>query len=774
MNFIKRRHFLQLSGSALAALGLNQLQIQEQAEYYGRVLAKDTRRKLALLVGINDYSPIRKWEPLNGCVNDVELQKLLLTYRFGFNPKDIYTLVDREATREGILEAFEEHLIKQAKPGDVVVFHYSGHGSQVFDPDKDFSDGRNSTLVPINSSLPLGYPNKGGVVKDIMGHTLFLLMSAIKTEYITVVLDSCYSGGGKRGNLILRSRDGDAQLNRLQNPDIQLRASNAEMEYQQQWLSRLGLSKEEFIRQRREGVAKGVVITSAKRNQTASDVIYGKGNNQFGAGLFTYELTRYLWQKTNNESVNNVMVVVSQKTRTNAKKPQEPEFESKPSSNNAQQEIFFSKHQTPAAEAVVKNIRGNLIEMHLGGIDSQSVEILERNSILSLVNAQGEEQGLVELESRQGLIGRGRLLQFKGGESIKPGALLQERVRGIKNDITLRIGLDFSLGNATNEAKQALQKIKRIEALPLQQQGVDYILGKITPGFYKELQLRKISDLPDIDSIGLFSPGLEFVPSSFGSAGETVAAAVNRLRAKFKTLLAARIIKLVLNGSSSRLKVASALQIVDKTNPNQIVVTASTLRGGKPESSSLQRLEQSQAIFSSKNKLQIEVGKQIQFLVENNENRDLYVSILLISPDGDLDVLFPVNLSGEASEALVQTGDILKVPQPQRDRFRLKLKKPLGLAEALIIATPTPLQASLQSLQRVARRKTSTNLNSLRGIPVKVEESDEVIDSFLSDLGETTRSNFIVKPVTGIYQIEMNQIAVMSITFEIVESKISK
>ena len=193
------------------------------------------------------------------------------------------------------------------------------------------------------------------------------------------------------------------------------------------------------------------------------------------------------------------------------------------------------------------------------------------------------------------------------------------------------------------------------------------------------------------------------------------------------------------------------------------------MRGGKPESSSLQRLEQSQAIFSSKNKLQIEVGKQIQFLVENNENRDLYISILLISPDGDLDVLFPVNLSGEASEALVRTGDILKVPQPQRDRFRLKLKKPLGLAEALIIATPTPLQASLQSLQRVARRKTSTNLNSLRGIPVKVEESDEVIDSFLSDLGETTRSNSIVKPVKGIYQIEMNQIAVMSITFEIVE-----
>ncbi|WP_223210404.1 caspase family protein, partial [Microcystis aeruginosa] len=47
-------------------------------------------------------------------------------------------LTDKEATRENILQAFEEHLIQWAQPGDVVVFHFSGHGSQVFDPDQIF------------------------------------------------------------------------------------------------------------------------------------------------------------------------------------------------------------------------------------------------------------------------------------------------------------------------------------------------------------------------------------------------------------------------------------------------------------------------------------------------------------------------------------------------------------------------------------------------------------------------------------------------------------
>jgi hypothetical protein len=55
-------------------VGFSQLNIQRQGERYGKVLAQSTPRKLALVVGINQYQS----QPLDGCINDVELQRHLL------------------------------------------------------------------------------------------------------------------------------------------------------------------------------------------------------------------------------------------------------------------------------------------------------------------------------------------------------------------------------------------------------------------------------------------------------------------------------------------------------------------------------------------------------------------------------------------------------------------------------------------------------------------------------------------------------------------------
>lgn len=55
MSYIKRRQFLQFAGSAASAAGFSQLDIMRQSQEYGKVLAQSTPRKLALLVGINEY-----------------------------------------------------------------------------------------------------------------------------------------------------------------------------------------------------------------------------------------------------------------------------------------------------------------------------------------------------------------------------------------------------------------------------------------------------------------------------------------------------------------------------------------------------------------------------------------------------------------------------------------------------------------------------------------------------------------------------------------------
>ncbi|MDY7022566.1 MAG: caspase family protein, partial [Cyanobacteriota bacterium] len=170
----------------------------QRAEHYGRVLAENVPRKLALLVGINEYQGATK---LRGCVMDVELQKHLLIHRFGFNPSDILIVSDNspiKPTRENILEAFQEHLIKQAKPNDVAVFHYSGHGSLVKDPSplaleecrqetgQVNSCQYNGTIVPINAT-PLNQQGETVTVSDIMGQTLFLLMSRLPTDKLRTV-----------------------------------------------------------------------------------------------------------------------------------------------------------------------------------------------------------------------------------------------------------------------------------------------------------------------------------------------------------------------------------------------------------------------------------------------------------------------------------------------------------------------------------------------------------------------------------------------------------
>lgn len=88
-----------------------------------------SRNKRALLIGINDYLNLPPGRRLYGCINDVDLMRDLLLRRFGFAEGDIKRLCNEQATRDGILKAFED-LVASIETNDVVV-HFSGHGSQI-------------------------------------------------------------------------------------------------------------------------------------------------------------------------------------------------------------------------------------------------------------------------------------------------------------------------------------------------------------------------------------------------------------------------------------------------------------------------------------------------------------------------------------------------------------------------------------------------------------------------------------------------------------------
>ncbi|MBW4518181.1 MAG: caspase family protein [Scytolyngbya sp. HA4215-MV1] len=729
MSTLNRRHFLQAAGSTLAAIGLSQFDFLAQADRTARVLAQSTPRKLALLVGINDYpDPISS---LAGCLTDVDLQRELLVHRFGFNPKDILVVSDKESltpTRQNILTAFETHLIQQAKRGDVVVFHYSGHGSLVLDSSpqplfkNDQGQGINGTIVPRDRVT--ANPTQ---VQDIMGHTLFLLMSALQTEDITAVLDSCHSGGGTRGNLVFRATPSRSSA-RLDDPQMAT-PSPEELAYQQHWLSRLQLTEATF-HQKRSQIAKGVAIGSATYNQYAADAPF----SGFTAGAFTYLLTRYLWQQTANESLERMFVNLSRSTKDVAYASgveQDPIYEVNPQSN-AQKPVYCLTHTTPAAEAVVTEVSKDNIQFWLGGVSSRSLDATGADAIFTLIDRSGKALGDIQLSDRQGLVGTGKLSQGNAN-AVQPGLFLRERVRGVPNDLKLRIGLDRSLGKNRSAAQTGLKALSRIAATLVEPHiPVDYILGRLTPEALSHAQHLKVSDLPSVGSVGLFTAGLVPISATFGQPEETVEAAIARLRPRFKSLLAGRILQLAVGGESSEgLQVSTA--VVPKGSSTAVTPHAR----------------------------QFKSGTEFQVKVRNHTDQNLHVAVLLIGSSGNLTVLYPYWDAPEDADLIAPQQELV-TPQ-SGDGYQFILKG-VGFLEVLVLASSRPLRNTLKAIQTIAKDR---GIAARSPLPLKEDTSLDVVGALLGDLDRNAR-DADVEVKSSKQAVDTQQLAATSTILEVV------
>ena len=142
----------------------------------------------AVLVGINYTGQAQG--VLNGCVNDVKMMRDYIKST-GYTDGNIRVLADdldltnTAPTGSEIVKALA-WLVKGAKKGDSLFFHYSGHGSQQKDDTGDEADGMDETLVPLD------YAENGCITDD----TLFQLMVAPLPAGVslTCVFDCCHSG----------------------------------------------------------------------------------------------------------------------------------------------------------------------------------------------------------------------------------------------------------------------------------------------------------------------------------------------------------------------------------------------------------------------------------------------------------------------------------------------------------------------------------------------------------------------------------------------------
>ena len=151
--------------------------------------------KRALLIGINDYPGTQN--DLQGCVNDITNVYDVLVKYFGFVSTDIAMLSNKRATKKAILDLLKG-LIATGAPGDTLVFHYSGHGSQVRDTEGDeLADGLDEIICPWD------FDWDGTFIKDDDLAGLFGDMK--KGVQLEVLLDSCHSGTGTRELILDKS-----------------------------------------------------------------------------------------------------------------------------------------------------------------------------------------------------------------------------------------------------------------------------------------------------------------------------------------------------------------------------------------------------------------------------------------------------------------------------------------------------------------------------------------------------------------------------------------
>ena len=167
------------------ATGAFQLALSEGTT---RIPANPTpRRVFAISVGIADYGG--NTSDLTNTDSDAAklFQKL---DELGVLRSESVLMTNQQATLPEFRRAFAR-VAAQAGPEDIFLFFYSGHGSQIDDPDDSGElDGRDETLVFADG-------------EELTDDDLATMFRGVRANTTLLVLDSCFSGGFER-DLITR------------------------------------------------------------------------------------------------------------------------------------------------------------------------------------------------------------------------------------------------------------------------------------------------------------------------------------------------------------------------------------------------------------------------------------------------------------------------------------------------------------------------------------------------------------------------------------------
>ncbi len=658
---LKRREFLQQAGRVLGAIGISEALWLRLGSRYLQALAQPTARKLALLVGVDKYPD----SPLHGCVTDVDLQRELLIYRFGFVPSDILTLTDAQATRDNIETAFVTHLSEQAKPGDVVVFHFSGCGSQV---SLGESPGiMQNSLVPADDVLPL---LANWAVNDILEETLVLLLRSLATENAIAILDTSYPYPGflKNGNFRIRSRP---------RPTIG-QPSLAELTFAEGLRTRPNL---------RPDVA---ILAAGANSQLAAEQEW----NGFTAGLFTYALTQTLWWATPASSLSVCFSRAAGNVYSKlAGLSQQPQI--RHHDLTAAPTVNFSNLMlnSPASDGAVTAVEdgGKTVQLWLGGLSPGVLEC-SGGSVFALNSSAGER---LLLRGRTGLSAKAQVLDkpSRTDGQLTVGELVREEIRVLPRNIGLTVALDSGLERIERvDATSAFATLPQVVAVG-SEQSADCRFGRVPETTLAETVSAHEPALSQ-RRYGLFSLAQMLIPDTQGDGGEAVKVAVQRLTPQLKALQAGKLLRLTVNEGSSRLKVRAVLATL--APQARAVAQREPVRAEK--SYRLEPLSGESEKSANAHILSMSKSSRSRCILYNESDRPVYFAVFCSDSAGRLSVLGTEGKDSVAGMSRpIAPGENLTVPAA--GAIGWAVSGLIGLAETMIIFSESPFAQTLAAIE---------------------------------------------------------------------------
>lgn len=738
---IARRQFLQAGLTSLVGWQfLNGDRVALAAEQYLQQATSSTQRKKALLIGINQYEAkedssstssqngaANGWLPLHGCVNDVELQKELLIYRFGFAPQDIVTLTDRDATRHNITEAITEHLTAQTLPDDLVLVHFSGHGSRL---------GNYNTLVPVDSGLPQNLDN----IQDITELEWRRALQAIATDKILCVIDAgfYYPNVSTIGNFRLRSRIGRS--------DWQLPPELALIEKQAIATNTVANSGTNPI---------GVFLQAASGDMLCADAQW----SGFSSGAFTYALVQHMWQITPATTIHWVMSnlatnldrrILHNENLSIDKQIMEMMETIGAKSKEISTNTFASLLPIPdfGADGVVTNISNDRLnndrrsaDVCLAGLPIDILTNYMAGSILN-VNSNANSNVTVQLKSRNGFNGKVEVLSDRNSNpKLESGQLLQESIRAISRNLKLAIALDVGLSKIERvDATSAFSTLPNMFGVNANEQCADCLFGVQSASY------------------GLFTVGHQPILGSFGSVGESVGVAIKRLQCFLESLLAAKLIRITENQAASHLNVRATIKAIVGIDERSVTIASKSAARAV-------RIPVNDTINNTVRTKPINIGDRLECQIENFSDQPLYTRIFCLDPRGK--VLTPNFIATPYSnDGVIAPSETLTIPYPKA-MMNWGVSAPQGNVDVQVVISRSPFWEIAKVLE-LSQRQTSS-INGLIAIPNPLQ----VAQALLVDLdraGKSSKSSDLnsFSNASDTWMLDVQQWATFNFSYQVV------